>query len=193
MRFHYMLALLLVAAGAGEARASVLIKLELPNLVAHAQAVIQGEVMGSRSYWTADRRSIETETELRVERTVQGKVEGRTVKVRTLGGKVGDIRMHVPGSPRFSKGQQVVLFLTSRAGHRWVLGMNQGVFDLSKTADGSRVVRQRMAGASLVHKTADGLKPARGPRISQELGGFVQQLEKLRLRCKKEADRCRVR
>ncbi len=137
-------------------QATVLIKLELENLVAHADAVVQGEVLSSRSYLTPDGRSIETESILKVEQRLQinGDKDGQTVKVRTLGGKVGDIRMHVPGSPRLKKGQSVLLFLTQRGGHNWVLGMNQGVFDLATGPGGKRHLRQRLGGAALVRKTA---------------------------------------
>ena len=101
--------------------------------------------------------------------------------------------MHVPGSPRLRKGESVLLFLTKRGGHNWVLGMNQGVFDLATTSSGKRQLRQRLAGAALVRKTSNGVREVRAPAISEELHSFVKRVRRLKLRCDKEQGKCRVR
>ncbi len=179
----------------GPARGSVLLKLELKNLVAHAEAVVEAEVVSSRGFWSEDRRSIDTETTLRVERGLlgrQGPAAGQTIKVRTLGGKVGNVRMHVAGAPRLRKGERLVLFLEQRQGHRWVVGMNQGVFDLVQQ-DGKAHVRQRLGGAALVKKSAGGLKSVASRPITEELVRFKERVVKARKQCGKEQGRCLVR
>ena len=175
------------------AHASVLIRLDLKNLVAHSDAIVEAQVVSSRGFLSADRRSINTETTLRVERGVRGPAAGQTIKVRSLGGKVGEVRMHVAGAPRLRAGERVVLFLTRRQGHRWVLGMNQGVFDLLVGADGKDQVRQRLKGASLVQKTEAGLKPVTARPMAEELGRFLDQVRQTQKTCDKEPGSCRVR
>ena len=190
--FLFLSSLLLLPA---PARASVLLQLKLENLVAHAESIVEAEVISSRGFWSADRRSINTETTLRVERGLlerERPAAGQTIVVNTLGGKVGNVRMHVAGAPRLREGERVILFLEKRQGRRWVVGMNQGVFDLVKR-DGEAHVRQRLRGAALVQKTAGGLKSVPSRPITEEIGRFKERVVKARAACAREQGRCLVR
>ena len=194
MRFPpllFFISILLLSSA--QARASVLIRLNLENLVVHADAIVEAEVISTRSFWTADRRSILTETTLRVDRGLRGPAAGQTIKVRSLGGKVGEVRMQIAGAPRLLEGQRMVLFLTERQGHRWVLGMNQGVFDLVRGADGKSVVKQRLRGAALVEKTGGVLKPVKVHPMTEEAGPFLDRVRQTQKTCKEEPGQCRVR
>ena len=190
--FLFLSSLLLLPA---PARASVLLQLKLENLVAHAESIVEAEVISSRGFWSADRRSINTETTLRVERGLlerERPAAGQTIVVNTLGGKVGNVRMHVAGAPRLREGERVILFLEKRQGRRWVVGMNQGVFDLVKR-DGEAHVRQRLRGAALVQKTAGGLKSVPSRPITEEIWRFKERVVKARAACAREQGRCLVR
>lgn len=119
------------------ADATVIRPLTLSGLVERADRVVRARVRGAWSAWASDERRIFTWTELEVLETWTGAVEDAVV-VRTLGGVVGEIGMKVSGTPQFSPGAEVVVFLrAARAGAAAdepatfeVVGMSQGKFDV---------------------------------------------------------------
>lgn len=100
---------------AGEGVRSLYAPPSLPELLDRAQTVVAGEVLNMRSDWTPDRRQIFTTVTLRTDRRFKGGGES-LVRFRIPGGTVGDTRLMVTHSPRFSVGERALVFLAGESG-----------------------------------------------------------------------------
>jgi len=150
-------AFLVVAALAGVARASVVLELELPELVQRADHIVLATAGEETSRFAPDGRIV-TDVTLTVKETLKGDFRtGRDIVVTRLGGSVGDLAMLVEGAPRFQKGRSAVVFLRelSSRGELRVVGMSQGVFQVEDREGGMFLVPGG-GDLSLVHRDADG-------------------------------------
>lgn len=125
-----------------QATAATVERLSLEDLVKKARNIVAGKVVGSRTYWSADRRFILTEYTMEVDEHLKGQA-ARRVAVTTVGGKIGDVELQVSGMPSFDAGEDAVVFLESSGPYQVVLGMEQGKF---KVANGE--VSNRLSGLS---------------------------------------------
>jgi hypothetical protein len=116
-----LITILIVLLPGNPARATVILKLDLPQLVGRADVIFTGEAIKTVSRWTADGRHIVTDTTFLVKQTIRGTQTGKTVVVRRLGGSVDGLGMQVAGSPSFKKGDQVLLFTEKRRKNRYVV------------------------------------------------------------------------
>jgi hypothetical protein len=133
-------ALLALTAGwaAVPAGASTFLAVSQDHLVAHAEAVVEGEVLEVASFWNAEHTAILTEAVLRVDDTLVGTAPA-FVNLRTFGGKVGGYTIVAHGFPTFEVGQKLLLFLEpEKDGAHRVLGYRQGQFFL-KGGPGGRI------------------------------------------------------
>jgi hypothetical protein len=119
------------------ARATVLIPADLGELSRDALAIARGRVAALDAQWTEDRGTIETIVTLEVESYLKGSL-GSTLRFRVPGGELGRFRSVVVGAPEFAVDQRVVVFLGAHGPSvPHVLGLNQGVFRVSRAADNS--------------------------------------------------------
>ncbi len=122
---------------------AALIPLDLDGLTARSQIVARGEVVSVRSYWGVfqDRDEvILTDVRIRVDATwkdIAGKHRDarrakdgglREVTLQFLGGQIGERRQLCLESPRFAKGEKVVVFLRDFNRRLWVTGWKQGKY-----------------------------------------------------------------
>jgi len=115
----------------------VLIPADLGELSRDALAVARGRVAALDAQWTEDRGTIETIVTLDVETYLKGDF-GSTLRFRVPGGALGRFRSVVVGAPEFAVDQRVVVFLGAHGPSvPYVLGLNQGVFRVSRAADNS--------------------------------------------------------
>jgi len=157
--------------------ASTFVHMSPRELVAEADALIQGRVVALDSFWSESGRIIVSEAVIEVEETLFGKAPA-TVTVRTFGGQVGDVRVEAHGFPKFEKGERAILFLEKVAadGSIRVLGYQQGQFRVVTRRDGvTLAVPMVDADARLL--TRDG-RPGPEPR-SLEIGFFKKQISRL--------------
>lgn len=111
------------------------------DLVTESTAVVHGRVAEVRGQWTADRRGIDSLLSLDVVGYLKGSL-GDRVTVRVPGGQIGSMVNLIPGAPRFSEGDEVVLFLKAEGpAIPIVTGTTQGVY---------RVTPDPRTGATLV-------------------------------------------
>ena len=189
--------LLLLAGSSTPARASVVVKLDLPQLVGQADAIFVGKAIRAQSRWSENGRHIVTDVTFLVEHAIRGARARDTVVVRSLGGAVGGLGMRISGSPTFNVGDQALLFTDLRAGHRYVSGMEQGVFRLSRDLSGQVVVRQTIGkGLALARRTpAGGLELIKesGAPGPQPLESFVKQVRETIAACARQPARCQSR
>jgi hypothetical protein len=110
-------------------------------LVTASTAIVVATAGESHGRW-APGGWIETVTELRVEEVIKGPIDaGETIRVTELGGIVGDVGYAVAGSPRYEKGQRVLLFLETNDRGEWVAkNMAVGKFDPASDFRGRRLL-----------------------------------------------------
>lgn len=118
------LALTLCAvAAAPAAMASLMRAMELSELTVDADQIVVGDVVSTESAWDSGHRNIYSTIEISVLESWKGVVPGNgSIRIRQLGGTVGDIEMSVHGMARFAPGERTLLFLRQAR----VVGMGQG-------------------------------------------------------------------
>jgi len=118
------------------ASASTFVAMSDEALVASSQAVVVGEVVQVDSFWNQDGTAVLTEATFQVGQTFAGSAPA-TVKVRTFGGSVGDVRIEAIGFPTFEVGEHMVLFLEQGAeGTYRVTGYQLGQYRVRKNETG---------------------------------------------------------
>jgi hypothetical protein len=131
-------ALLMLAA---PARASQLIRRTLPELAAGSALIFVGRCEAITPHWNTDRSLVLTAYRLRVLRVLKG-TTGTTITLDELGGIVNGVGMHVSGVPRYSVGEEVLVFVHRTELGRWeTYGALQGKFRVERDAQGRPWVR----------------------------------------------------
>jgi hypothetical protein len=94
------------------ARATSVVPPTFAEMVARADLVFVGTVVGSHSEWrtVGSDRVIFTMTDFQNEGVLKGKAS-KAVTLQFLGGTVGEVTLSVSGMPRFEPGERVVLFV----------------------------------------------------------------------------------
>ncbi|HEV8132610.1 MAG TPA: hypothetical protein VGQ81_15295 [Acidobacteriota bacterium] len=109
------------------ATATSIRKLNFRQLVDESELVIYGRVLYTHSYLMPSRGWVLTDTRIEVLSPIKGRVSS-VVTVTELGGVVGDIGMAVPGTARFERGEEAVVFLKNVGGKWRTAGLIQGKF-----------------------------------------------------------------
>jgi hypothetical protein len=131
-------ALLMLAA---PARASQLIRRTLPELTAGSALVFVGRCEAITPHWNNDRSLILTAYRFRVLRALKGS-PGTTITLDELGGTVNGVAMNVSDVPRYSVGEEVLIFVHRTELGRWeTYGAMQGKFRIERDAQGRPWVR----------------------------------------------------
>jgi hypothetical protein len=113
--------------GVGAARASLVVALDLPTMVAQADHVAVVDVAGVSAAWDAKHQRILTTIDLSVVEAWKGPMTPAShVKVVQPGGTVGDIQMTVFGMTPFTPGERALVFLRGTPAAASVVGMSQG-------------------------------------------------------------------
>jgi hypothetical protein len=121
-------AVLLTAAAARPARASMVLAMDLGELTQKAERIVVGEVTSVRSAWDAKHERILTTVELRVAEAWKGQMPGDgRITIVQPGGVAEGIEMRVHGMPVFTAGERAVVFLRGGVSQpQSVVGMGQG-------------------------------------------------------------------
>ena len=120
------LASLLLLAPAG-ARAATLVAKSVEEAARTSDAVVRGTVVSATSHWAGSH--IVTDVEIAVSSAWKGQ-PGDRVTVTIPGGVVGDIGQHVDAAPKFTVGEDVVVFVQRAPNGRInrVNGLAQGKY-----------------------------------------------------------------
>jgi hypothetical protein len=81
------------------------------ELVSRSAQIVRGKVIDLRSEWDPEGTHIYTYVDVRVDEAIKNAIYGELIKLRVLGGTVGDIRMTVYGMLSFTPDEEVILFL----------------------------------------------------------------------------------
>ncbi len=123
-----LLALLCMSTAVSDA--TILIKKDLSQLAAEAELIVIAKVGNQSARYAKGTRVIFTYTDLTIERVLKG-ASDKTMTVAEVGGKVGDITLHVESMPKFREGERVLLFIKKDTlGQQRVHGAIQGKFQV---------------------------------------------------------------
>jgi hypothetical protein len=128
------LASLFLFCGASMASAATLQQLSMQQMSQSATAIVRATVTGSSASFTGS--TIYTHYKLQVSESWKG-TPG--TEVMLPGGVAGGLRQSFPGVPQLQTGTEYVLFLwkSSLTGITHVIGLSQGIFNLSLQQDGT--------------------------------------------------------
>ena len=128
--------------------AATLEKLTLDEMIQKSTAIVRGRVLGARTAFRGP--VIYTFQRLQVTERLKGTADG-VVEVAVPGGTLGALRQTFSGAPTLSEGAEYVLFLwTGQNGVTQVIGLSQGVFDLTRNAQGEVVLARPVADAVML-------------------------------------------
>ena len=131
----------------GKLGATVLLPAEFTQMVSESQLIVHARVIDVRGELVGNRRAIESLVTVAVLSPLKGVVGGDLV-FRVPGGRVGRYRRIFVGAPVFKPGDEVVLFLKSRApAIAMPFGLSQGVYRVSRTTGAPMVIPVPPTGA----------------------------------------------
>jgi hypothetical protein len=137
--------------------------------------VVQGKVVGVRSFWNEKRTKIFTETTVQIEEAFKGPNTG-TVRVLQLGGTVGSIKVTVAGALQWRTGEEVLLFLEEATADTYLVsGFSQGKFNIVRDpATGEAFVRRpALEGAEVLGAPPSGQEVSTSAVVNMPLRQFV--------------------
>jgi hypothetical protein len=142
--------LILVLWACCSAAAATLQQLSMDQLTQSATAIVRARVTGSSASFTSS--TIYTHYKLQVSETWKG-VPG--AEVMLPGGIAGGYRQSFPGVPTLQTGGEYVLYLwkSSTTGITHVVGLSQGIFNVTQQADGSIQVGRPVIGETMLDAT----------------------------------------
>lgn len=182
IRLMTLCAALAVAAGTrDEAHAGTVRALNLAQMTDRADMIFTGRVTGKRADWNADRTRIFTYVTFDVDTYIKGGAGARSVTIRLLGGQVGRYLAHLPGTPQFVIGEEVLLFCAG-AGARMpsVLGLSLGKFTIATSSAGERILKRDISTLMLANYSTRSRKPGdpvRRYRLSDVTARIEEQLQ----------------
>lgn len=84
---------------------------DIKNLSVSAEVILTGKVTKQNSSWNKDKTRIYTEVSVEVDEYLKGNNNNKTLVVTTPGGEVGEVGELYTHMPRFSKDEEVLLFV----------------------------------------------------------------------------------
>jgi hypothetical protein len=162
--------------------AGVVEDLTIPEMAARATIVVHGTVGQVDMAWDESHTRIFTTVDIDVISYFSGQGP-RTVRIRQVGGRVGDTELRVIGQPTFRTGEEVVVFLEpdgSRVPGSWVvLCMAAGKFSVTiDETTGELVLSRDLGEISSITVRADRGRPIRRsvrPLLLRDLEGEVRR------------------
>lgn len=151
--------------------AATLEKLTIEQMAKESTLIVRGKVTGCTG--EARGRIIYTRCGVAVSESWKGS-PGSRVDFIVPGGTARTLTQTYTGTPKFNPNEQYVLFLwVGRSGVPQIIGLSQGVFDVSQTARG--VVTVRREATSEVMLNAKG-EPVRDESISLSLAELERRV-----------------
>jgi hypothetical protein len=119
-------------------------KLSFDRLIREADVIVRGRVENVKSHQAAG-GSVTTIVTVAVEKQFKGS-QVSSLNIEQPGGSMGDVAQAVPGSPEFSSGEDVFLFLKRKGRNTFeVVGGKQGKFTAKIQPDGNNWIVEDFA------------------------------------------------
>src|SRR5437879_3463138 len=134
-RGSWILAAVVALAWAPAALATTVVPVADADLVSTATAIVIADVKPIESRWDPATRRIFTVITLDVRDSLKGEIPLGPLTIRQLGGRVAGMQAWVEGSPEFTVGERVLVFLSRNAdGTLRVAHLYQGKFSIQSDA-----------------------------------------------------------
>ena len=142
-----LLALMVVLWTCCSAAAATLQQLSMDQMTQSATAIVRARVTGSSASFTGS--TIYTHYKLQISETWKG---SPGTEAMLPGGVAGGYRQSFPGVPTLQTGAEYVLYLwkSSTTGITHIVGLSQGIFDVTRQADGSFQVSRPRIGETML-------------------------------------------
>ena len=125
--------------------ASTVVMLSTNQMVDASDAVVHGTIT---EVWTEEDANgiVWTRAQLEVSRVLKGKIEKKSYVIDQMGGQFGGNKTTVPGSPRFSHGEEGVFFLEQLGSGKYsTVGMSLGKYTVRLDPYSREKIIQRYA------------------------------------------------
>jgi hypothetical protein len=86
-------------------------KSKMENLSQNADIILTGKVVEQKSSWNTDKTRINTDVVIQADEYLKGNYSEKNISITTLGGEVGEVGEMYSHMPRFSKDEEVLLFI----------------------------------------------------------------------------------
>ena len=130
MRITVLSVLMLLLAGT--IAGAIMVKVEVPELVANSTNIITGKVLSVTSHYTANHKSIYTVIDIAVQSELEGSTNASEIAIRQPGGVMPDLGLAIEDMPVFAAGEDVILFLAKNGdGTYGVSDMHQGKYTIA--------------------------------------------------------------
>ena len=160
---------------AAPAHASLVTYMDTEALVRLSPVIVRGEVESIVSRSDAAYTNITTEVGVRVLESLRGNTGAWRVQFRLLGGSIDGHQSFVFGSPAFTKGERVLLFLRpAKDGVLTVTGLYQGKLRIESDRGQDVAIKERSVGATEAARPGQTREPDRRP-----LAGLLDQVRDL--------------
>ncbi|MGB6942255.1 MAG: hypothetical protein WBE37_07675 [Bryobacteraceae bacterium] len=165
--------IILAVVAVGCLPASTLQRLSLNDMIQKSTMVVRGTILAGT---TAAFRGpiIYTHYQLSVTTAYKG-TPGPIVDVAVPGGTLNGIRQPVAGAPVFTPGQDCVFFLwTSRSGLTQVIGLSQGLFNVTTNAQGQVIVSRGASSEPMLDASGQSVTDSNVQMPLTQLTGRIQ-------------------
>ena len=147
--------LIILALAAGcltYASASTLQRLSLTDMIQKSTAIVRGTIQPGTSA-SLRGQLIYTHYQISVTTSFKG-ATSKSIDVAIPGGTLNGLQQPVAGSPILKPGQDYVFFLwTSRSGMTQIIGLSQGLFNITTNAQGQTIISRGAAGTPMVDES----------------------------------------
>ncbi|MBF0317634.1 MAG: hypothetical protein HQL04_05605 [Nitrospirae bacterium] len=138
--FAYCMAAVIVAMMLGAAPVSGTVAVSTDDLVMASDVILRGVVEQTQSVWDQKAGTIITRAHLKVTQVIRGNFTAKTVALEYEGGTVGDLTLQLRDVVSVVKGEDVIVFLKTKAGK-----VNENVFLVHGEKQGKYTVKDGIA------------------------------------------------
>ena len=175
------LALAIWFATPSPAGATTLRRIDLPELVAHADRIVHARAIETKVYWNADGTQINTDTLFDILDQAKGQGPKR-LTVTMLGGRIDPVEMSAVGTPVFEIGEEVLLFTSPRPdGMKNLVGYSQGVMRVHEDPQtGEKIAASEVPVGTTYLQAAPGRAQAVRPeRLQAPVPALLDQIRQM--------------
>lgn len=155
------------------ANATISKAMSFDDKVENASSIVLGRCLDQQSRWDDSRKLILTYTTFRVEKMMKGQ-PAQEFTVVTPGGVVGTTAQDVVGVPRFSKGEDHVVFVRNSRSGPTVLYFDQGAYQVVAEG-GERMVKPLVSSAVLVDTQRGMAVAPERPRTLRDFESHIRE------------------
>ncbi len=159
---------------AGSLCATTLQQLSMDDMIRKSTAIVRAKVIGAHSAAQGD--TVWTLYGLQIIETLKPSSRPFT-EVALPGGVAGGVRQTVAGAPQLTVGQEYVVFVwVGRSGLPQVMGLSQGLFNVSRDASGKAVLTRPAAAERMVDTNG---RPVDSQPVDMQLADLRSRLRQV--------------